>query len=156
LPFASGRLVRAMASAPVGVGARAVVGGGAAGQLGGHAGVLVGGAGGAAANQAAGPPGVPAAAATAAAAALTMAQGLPDSLGCRVAALEQHHRDLLRERQGVAKDLTHKSKRNHRATETARNLWDAQLLDIIAARSAAARANAKATAMPKAKAAASG
>lgn len=151
MPFASGRLVRAMASAPVGVVARAVVGGGAAGQLGGHVGVLVGGAGGAAANQAAGPPGVTAAAATAAAAALTMAQGLPDS---RVAALEQHHRDLLRERQGVAKDLTHKSKRNHRATETARNLWDAQLLDIIAARSAAARANAKATAMPKAKAAA--
>ena len=128
--------------------------GAAAGQLGGHADVPVGGAGGAAANQAAGPPGVPAAAANAAAAALAMAQGLPDSLGCRVAALEQHHRDLLRERQGVAKDLKNQKKRNQRATEKARNLSDAQLLEIIAARSAAARAKAKAKAMPKAKAAA--
>ena len=85
-------------------------------------------------------------AATAAEVAAAAAAELPDSLGNEVARLAQRHRELIRERQAVAKDWKNQKKKNQRCMVIARRLDNTTLIEIIAARAAAAKAKAKAKA----------
>lgn len=137
---ASQPLPRAMAASPAAAGARVTASGAAASGP-----VLVGGTTSGQAIERAAATSAPRTAMTAAVAAAAAAD-LPDSLGNEVDKLDQRHRELIRERQQIAKDLKKQKQKNQRCMAIARRLDNTTLIEIIAARAATAKAKAKAKA----------
>ena len=97
------------------------------------------------------------------AAALALMGGMGDSAAGRVAQLEAHRRDLQDQRRAlvkaraeVQKKIKNEKKKRQRIMEKAKGLSGADLMNVIAARAAQAKAAPKAKGSAKAKAKAHG
>ena len=97
------------------------------------------------------------------AAALALMGGMGDPAAGRVAQLEAHRRGLqdqrralMMERADVQKKIKNEKKKRHRIMEKAKGLSDADLMNVIAARAAQAKAAPTAKGKAKAKAKAQG
>ena len=93
------------------------------------------------------------------AAALALMGGMGDPAAGRVAQLEDHRRDLqgqrralMKERTDVQKMIKNEKKKRQRIMEKAKGLSDADLMSVIAARAAQAKAAPKAKGKANAKA----